>query len=91
MSVKLQDIVTIKSNELLVQLGIKDLDLILKERRLCWYGHVECCKGSVETACDIQVDGKCGSGRPKIIWMQLTERDHREWKLSAIDPYDRHT
>ena len=24
-------------------------------------------------------------------WKQLTERDHREWKLSAIDPHDRDT
>ena len=26
-----------------------------------------------------------------MIWKQLTERDRREWKLSAIDPYDRDT
>ena len=24
-------------------------------------------------------------------WKQLTERDRREWKLSAIDPHDRDT
>ena len=39
-NVRPQDIVTTRSNELLVQLGIEDLDLILKERRLRWYGHV---------------------------------------------------
>ena len=39
----------------------------------------------------IQVDGKCGPGRPKMTWKQLTERDCREWELSAIDPHDRHT
>ena len=33
-NVRLQDIVTTRSNELLVQLGIVGLDLILKERRL---------------------------------------------------------
>ena len=36
--VKPQDIVTTKSNEPLSRLGIEDLDLILKERRLPWYG-----------------------------------------------------
>ena len=51
--IKQQDIVTIRSSELLEQLGIEDLDLILKERRLCWYGHVECFNGAVKTACDI--------------------------------------
>ena len=40
-NVKPQDIVTTRSNELLARLGIEDLDLILKERKLRWYGHVE--------------------------------------------------
>ena len=26
-----------------------------------------------------------------MTWKQQTERDCREWKLSAIDPHDRHT
>ena len=77
--------------ELLVQPGIENLDLILKERRLQWYGHVECFNGAVKTAFDIQVDGKHGPGRPKMTWKLLTGRDCREWKLSAINPHDRHT
>ena len=80
-NVKLQDIVTTRSKELLGRLGIEELDLILKERRLCWYGHVERSNGAVKTAFDIQVDGKVGPGRPKMTWKQLTERDCREWKL----------
>ena len=47
--------------------------------------------GAVKTAFDIQVNGKRGPGRPKMTWKQLTERDCREWKLSAIDPHDRDT
>ena len=90
-NVRPQDIVTTRSNELLVRLGIKDLDLILKERKLRWYGHVERSNGAVRTAFDIQVDGKRGPGRPKMTWKQLTERDCREWKLSAFNPYDGHT
>ena len=90
-NVRPQDIVTTRSNELLVRLGIEDLDLILKERRLRWYGHVERSSGAIKTAFDIQVDGKRGPGRPKMTWKQLTERDCREWKLSAINPHDRRT
>ena len=90
-NVRPQDIITIRSNELLARLGIEDLDLIPKERRLGWYGHEECSNGAVKTAFDIQVDGKHGPGRPKMTWKQLTERDCREWKLLAIDPHDRHT
>ena len=90
-NVKPQDTATIRSIELLARLGIEDLDLILKERRLRWYGHVERSNGAVKTAFDIQVNGKRGPGRPKMTWKQLTERDRREWKLSAVDPHDRDT
>ena len=47
--------------------------------------------GAIKTAFDIQVDGKRGPGRPKMTWKPLTERDCREWKLSAINPHDRRT
>ena len=83
-NVKPQDIVTTRSNKLLAQLGIEGLDLILKERRLCWYGHVQCSNGAVKTAFDIQVDGKRGPGRPKMTWKQLTERGCREWGRSLL-------
>ena len=91
-NVKPQDIVTTRSSDqILARLGIEDLDLILKERRLRWYGHVEHSNGAVNTAFDIQLDGKHGHGRPKMTWKQLTERDCSEWKLSAMDPHERHT
>ena len=63
------------------------LDLILNERRLRWYGHVEYSNGAVNTAFDIQIVGK----RPKMTWKQLTESDCRDLKLSAMDPHDRDT
>ena len=52
---------------------------------------MESSNSAVKTACDIQVDGKCGPGRPKMTWKQLTERDCREWKLLDIDSHNRHT
>ena len=67
-NVRPQDIVTTRSNELLARLGIEDLDLILKERRLRWYGHVERSNGAVKIAFDIKVDGKRGPGRHKMTW-----------------------
>ena len=88
-NVRPQDVVTTRSTELLARLDIEDLDLILMERRLNWYGHVERSNGEVKTAFHIQVEGKRGPGRPKMTWKQLTERDCREWKLSAISPHDR--
>ena len=47
--------------------------------------------GAVKTASNIQVIGKRGPGRPRMTWKQLTERDRREWKLSAINPHDSDT
>ena len=64
-NVRTQDIVTTRSNELLVRLGIEDLDLIMKERRLRWYGHVKLSNGAVKIAFDIQVGGKRGLGGPR--------------------------
>ena len=64
-NVRLQGIVTTRSNELLARLGIEDLDLSVKERRLHWYGHVECSSGVVKTAFHIQVEGKHGPGGPR--------------------------
>ena len=87
-SVRPQDIVTTRFSELLVRLGIEDMDLILKERRLRWNGHVKRSSGAGKTAFDIQVDGKRGLGRIKMSWKQLTEGDYRKWKLSAINPHE---
>ena len=42
---------------------------------------------AVKTAFDIQIVRKLGPGRPKMTRNQLTERDCREWKPSAIDPH----
>ena len=86
-NVKPQSTANIRSTELFAGRDIEDLDLILNERRLRWYGHVESSYGAVNTAFDIQIVGK----RPKMTWKQLTERDCRDLKLSAMDPHDRDT
>ena len=66
---------TISSNELLVQFEIDDLDVILREKRLRGFGHVERYSGVIKTACDIQINGKRGPGRAKTSWKTLTERE----------------
>ena len=88
--VKPQDTANIRSTELLAQLSIEDLDLILKDRRLLWYGHVERSNGAVMTAFDIQIVRKCGPGRPKMTWKQLTERDCRVEALNYQPSWQRH-
>ena len=53
---------TVRSSELLTKL--EDLNLILRERMLPWFGHMERSSGAVRTACDIQIDDRCGQGGP---------------------------
>ena len=77
---------TVRSSQLLAKLEHLSL---LKERRLHWFGHVEHSTGAVRTACDIQIDGRRGTGRPKQTWKKLKEKDCREWKLTTVDPQER--
>ena len=69
-SIKPHDVATIRSRELLAKLELENLDLILKEKRLRWFGHVEHSSGAVRTVCDIQ-----GAGRPKQTWKKLMEKE----------------
>ena len=73
-SIKPEDVATVRSSELLAKLELEDLDLILRERRLPWFGHVERSSGAIRAACDIQIDGRRGPGRPKLTWKKLTMR-----------------
>ena len=74
-SIKPEDVATVRSSELLAKLELEDHDLILRERRLCWFGHVERSSGAVRTACDIQIEDRQWAGRPKLTWKKLTEKD----------------
>ena len=88
-SIKPEDVARVRSSELLAKLQLEDLDLILRERRLRWFGHVERSSGAFRTAYDMQIDSKRGAGRPKQTWKKLTEKDCREWKLTTVDPQER--
>ena len=52
-----RDTAIIRTTELLARLCIEDLDLILKERKLRLYAHMELSNGAVKTVFDIQIDG----------------------------------
>ena len=63
-SIKPEDVATVRSSKLLAKLELEDLDLIMRERRLRWFGHVERSSGAIRTACDIQIHGRRGQGGP---------------------------
>ena len=53
-SIKPEDVARVRSSQPLAKLQLEDLDLILRERRLRWFGHV------VRSSCAIRT-----AGRPK--------------------------
>ena len=78
-SIKPEDVTMVRSSELLAKLELEDFDLILRERRLRWFGYVERFSGAVRTACDIQIECRPEAGRPKLTWKKLMEKDCPEW------------
>ena len=73
-SIKPEDVARVRSSELLAKLQLEDLDLILRERRLRWFGHVARSSGAIRTAYDMQIDGKRG-GREAQANMEETDRE----------------
>ena len=70
-----QDMLEIRSSKLLANIEHEDFDLILRERMLHRFGHVEHSSGAIRTACDIQIEGRQEKRRPKLTWKKLTEKD----------------
>ncbi|XP_056010749.1 uncharacterized protein LOC130051843 [Ostrea edulis] len=79
-----EDMATVGSTELLGRLGTDDLDLILRERRLRWYGHVVLSSSAVKCTLNIQVPGRRRVGRPMLSWRELTEKKWRSEVRSAM-------
>ena len=44
--------------------------------------------GAIRTACDKQIDGRQGAGRPKLTWKKLTEKDCHEWRQLTLKKGD---
>ena len=65
-SIKPENVATVRSSKLLAKLELEDLGLILRERRLYWFGHVERSSGAVRTACDKQIDCRQGQAGPSL-------------------------
>ena len=55
----------VRSSELIAKLQLEEINLIFRERRLHWFGHVERVErssGAVRTECDIEIEGRRGQG-----------------------------
>ena len=87
--VKPDEVSKVRFRDLLEKVGLQGLDLVLRECRLRWYGHVERSSGAIKSTRDLSVEGRRGPGRPKMSWQKLAERDRKQWKLLSLNPQDR--
>ena len=71
-NVKPEDTAMVRSVALLNKLGVESLDVILREKRLRWYGHVERSTGAINTTFHMQVPGNAGRGRPRLTWKEVS-------------------
>ena len=81
-SIKPEDVATVRSRELLAKLQLEDLNLILRERRLRWFGHVERSSGAIRTACDREAQAHME---------KLAEKNYLDRNLTTVDPQERST
>ena len=86
--VKLTD--RFRNNCLRESLGLEDMQLVLRKRRLRWFGHVERREGEwVKKCMELKVTGKVGRGRPKRTWREVIEKDMSVAGLKRQDAMDR--
>ena len=54
-----------------------------------WFGHVARNDGCIKNITALIVDGHHGRGRPRKTWRDTINNDHKNWKLTRVDPVNR--
>ena len=76
-------------DDLHAKLGICDLAVLVRERRLRWFGHVMCSNGEINRVRSRPVTGRKGPGRPKKTWDECVKQDLKVCGLSEAGTQDR--
>ena len=76
-------------DELHAKLGICDLAILVRERRLRWFGHVMRSNGEINRVRSKPVPGRKGPGRPKKTWDECVKQDLKVCGLSEVGTQDR--
>ena len=76
-------------DELHAKLGICDLAILVRERRLRWFGHVMRSNGEINRVRSRSVPGRKGPGRPKKTWEECVKQDLKVCGLSEAGTQDR--
>ena len=75
--------------DLHTKLGLLDLRVVIRERRLRWFGHVSRSSGEINRVRKRSVNGKRGPGRPKKTWWENVKHDMMTCGLSEETTQDR--
>ena len=76
-------------DELHAKLGICDLAILVRGRRLRWFGHVMRSNGEINRVRSRPVPGRKGPGRPKKTWEECVKQDLKVCGLSEAGTQDR--
>ena len=76
-------------DKLHAKLGICDLAILVRERRLMWFGHVMHSNGEINRVRSRPVPGRKGPGRPKKTWEECVKQDLKVCGLSEAGTQDR--
>ena len=76
-------------DELHAKLRICDLAILVRERRLRWFGHVMRSNGEINRVRSRPVPGRKGPGRPKKTWEECVKQDLKVCGLSEAGTQDR--
>ena len=76
----------VSSDSLLTKLGIQDLDVVLRNGRMRWFGHVERSTGWISEVCKLNVVAQKRSGRPRKSWDEVIKNDRKKLDMDSADP-----
>ena len=74
---------------LYTKLGIQEVAVALRTKRLRWYGHVARASSWTKSITSIAIRGPRGPGRPRKSWSECVKVEVNVCNLEGIDPQNR--
>ena len=74
---------------LYTKLGIQEVAVALRTKRLRWYGHVAHASSWTNSITSIAIPGPRGRGRPRKSWSECVKADVDVCNLEGINPQNR--
>ena len=79
----------VSSDSLLSKLGIQDLEMVLRTRRMRWFGHIERSTGKIAKVRKLNVVAQKRPGRPKKTWDEVLVDDRKKLGMDFADTMNR--